>query len=118
MIRLDEDALYCDLAEYYGLYEWESIGLLNLATLACGLRDEARIKLKMSKSKIKNDTLLLAGILDRLSLLLYAQTKDAKHNRNRPKMILDMINKTEDKNQVFYTSEDFMRKRKEIINGK
>lgn len=119
MISLDEDALYCDLAEYYGLYDWKSIGLLNLSKLACGLRDESRIMQKLSGSKVKRDSIILAGILDRLSLLIYAQSKDARHNRNRPKSLVDVLTENkETQNQGFYTSEDYENKRKEIINGK
>lgn len=33
--------------------------------------------------------MMLAGIFDRVSLLLYAQTKDAKTGRNRPKSLLE-----------------------------
>lgn len=117
MLNLDRDLLYCDLVETYGLYDMYSIGLYNLAVLACGLRDDSRIKIKMNKVKTNDTNLILAAILDRLSLLVYAQTEDAKKNRNRPKMLADTLIEHEDENQGFNSGEDFSKRRKEILNG-
>ena len=46
MIRFDEDALICDLAETYHIYDYRSLPVKLVATLSAGLRDDSRIKLK------------------------------------------------------------------------
>ena len=46
MIRLDRDALICDLAETYHIYDMRSLPLQTVATLSAGLRDDSRIKMK------------------------------------------------------------------------
>lgn len=43
MILTDEDALICDLAETYHVLDYRSLPLLTAATLASGLRSDARI---------------------------------------------------------------------------
>lgn len=70
MIRLDEDALICDLAETYHIYNYKSLPAITVATLASGLRDDSRIKLKQNKQRVSNTDLLLAVIADRLGLIL------------------------------------------------
>lgn len=70
MIRLDEDALICDFAETYHIFDYRSISATMAARLAVGLRENSRIKLLASDRKASIDTVLLAGIMDRLSVLL------------------------------------------------
>lgn len=45
----------------------------------------------MNKMAYPLETMLLASAVDKLSLLLWAKTKDGAKNRNRPKMILEML---------------------------
>lgn len=93
MFATDEDAVVCDLAETYGIFDYHSLPSTYIATLAVGLRDDARIKLKMSQTAYPLKTMLLASAVDRLSLLVWAKTKDAEKNRNRPKSILEEMMK-------------------------
>ena len=39
MIKQDEDALICDLAETYRIYDYRQLPLLQVAVFAYGLRD-------------------------------------------------------------------------------
>ena len=112
MIRLDEDALICDLAETYNIFDYKKLALNELAILACGLRDDSRIKLKMSENILSPNQFLLAGIQDRLSLLVYSKTKDAEKGKNYPKLILDSF---ENKVDSFSSGEDFMKERERIM---
>lgn len=112
MIRLDEDALICDLAETYNIFDYKKLALNELAIFACGLRDDSRIKLKMSENILSPNQLLLAGIQDRLSLLVYSKTKDAEKGQNYPKLILDSF---ENKIDSFSSGEDFMKERERIM---
>lgn len=47
MLALDREALICDMAETYHLLDLHSIPVHLLATLASGLRDDSRIRMKM-----------------------------------------------------------------------
>lgn len=76
MLATDETALVCDLAETYGIYDYRSYPATVIATFAVGLRENARIWLKMNKMAYPLETMLLASAVDKLSLLLWAKTKD------------------------------------------
>lgn len=116
MYELDREALICDLAETYKIYEFDKFSLNKIAIFAKGLREDSRIRMKMSQSKFNVKESLLAGILDRLTLILYSKTKDAEKGKNYPKLLLDEAEKKEDL-QGFMSSEDFEKMRRKIIKG-
>lgn len=110
MISLDRDALICDLAETYGIYDLRALPVSTLATLAVGLREDSRIKMCISGVKVSRMEMLLAAAVDRLSLLVWAKTENGRNNVNRPKSILDIIlGEEEQKSDVrsFASAEDF-----------
>lgn len=120
MVATDENALICDFAETYKILDYKGLPLRLAAVLASGLRDESRIKMKLSGSHIDKTTALLAAAVDRLSMLVWAKTKDAENNRNRPKSMLAMLLKTDGPKEdleTFDTAEDFEAARKRIIQG-
>lgn len=43
MIATDQDALICDMAETYGIFDLQALPVATLATLAVGLRENSRI---------------------------------------------------------------------------
>ena len=107
MIATDEDALICDMAETYGIFDIWSLPVKTLATLAAGLRDDARIKLTMSGLQIPINTMLSALIADRLAILIWQQTVDGVKNINQPKSILDIVlgrEKTKSKDLMAFSS--------------
>ena len=121
MISLDEDALVCDLAETYQIYDYKQLPLLQVAVFAYGLRDDSRIKHIMSNQIVPLETTLLASIVDRLSLSLWLQTKDGQKGVNRPASIADQLIKR-DKSEndekdylVFESGEDFENYRKALL---
>ena len=69
MLALDKDAVLCDLAETYHLYNYKGLPGRYLAALCVGLRDNSRIKMKMSGSKIPLDITLQILTLDSLNML-------------------------------------------------
>ncbi|MDM5146152.1 hypothetical protein ICE98_03289 [Lactococcus lactis] len=75
MIKFDEEALMCDLAEIYHIYDYKQLSPLKIAVFSIGLNEESRIKMKMSGQKFPINTLLLAGIQDRLSMSLWFKTE-------------------------------------------
>ena len=116
MIQTDEDSLICDLAETYGIYDYKRLPLKLVASLAVGLRDDSRIKMKLSGSKASTNIILLASIVDRLSLLIWMQTKDAEKGRNRPKSLLDMMIAKETDNSSYDSGEDFIQARESLLS--
>ena len=119
MIRFDEDALICDLAETYQIYDYRQLPLKMVAVFSYGLRDDSRIKMSISKQPVPLDTMLLAGLSDRLALLLWTKTKDAEHGRNRPDSILESLTnvKKESSQLTFASGEEFEQMRLKILEG-
>lgn len=91
MLSADCDALICDFAETYGILNIRALPVSLLATLAVGLREDSRIKMNLSGSKANKSEMLLAAAVDRLSLLVWAQTEDGRNGVNPPKSVLDSI---------------------------
>ena len=91
MIAKDRDALVCDMAETYGIFDLRALPVSTLATLAVGLRDDSRIKMRLSGMKVSQTELLLAAAVDRLSTLAWMQSEDGRKNVNRPKSVVRAI---------------------------
>ena len=121
MIKEDEEALICDLAETYQIYDYRQLPLTQVAVFAVGLRENSRIKIKLWNQRVSTETLLLAGILDRLSFLVWAKTEDGQKGRNRPTMILDSLMSNKKNNDsdviVFDSGEDYEKRRNEILKN-
>lgn len=49
MVAEDEDALICDLAETYQIYDYRSLPLQKVAVFCAGLRENSRIKREYPK---------------------------------------------------------------------
>ena len=115
MIKADEDALICDFAETYRIYDYKGLPVKLSAALAVGLRDDSRIKMKLSGAKAPAEIILLASMVDKLSLLVWAKTKDAEKGRNRPKSLLSILYPKETNNTTYKTGEDFIKARNKLI---
>ena len=87
MIAMDEDALTCDLMETYHIRNWEKLPADFVATLACGLRNDSRIKRKINNTKLTIDQSLLALLVDTLRINNWMHTKDALKRRNMPESL-------------------------------
>lgn len=110
MISIDEDALMCDLAEVYHIYDYKSLPVSLVAAFSCGLRDESRIKMKISDAKVSLNTVLLACILDKVNWIAWSKTEDGHRNANHPKSILSIILGQSDGDKdvlVFNDSDDY-----------
>lgn len=119
MIVTDECALICDLAETYHIYDYKSLPLSKVAIFSCGLRDNSRIKMKMSDMKCSLDSMLLAAIADRLSFLAWTKTIDSQRGINRPTSILDLLNGMEKEKDIvgFDSGDEFMEMWNKIVKG-
>lgn len=121
MLKIDEEALICDLAETYQIYDYRQLPPIRVAVFAIGLRDDSRIKMKASGQLVPLDTLLMARISDNLSTLVWFQTKDGQKGKNRPTMLTNLLtsHKTNDSKDttIFDSGEDFIRERNRLIGG-
>lgn len=118
MLETDEDALICDLAETYGIFNMESLPVQTVAALSAGLRGSSRIKMKMSHSAINQSDMLLATIADYLALIFWSRTKDGAKGRNRPSSIREALCNLDKKKEIegFDTPEDFERMRQNLLS--
>jgi len=115
------DEMVCDLAQTYHILNYRALPVDLLATLVFGLRDDSRVKALASDSPVHMDTVLLAAAVDRLSLLVWAQTEDGQKGRNRPPALVDQLMGTTAENNrehlVFDSGEEFDRAWKAIAHG-
>lgn len=105
--------MICDLAETYHILDYKELPPTLVATLVVGLRDDARIKQKISKSRLTIEQSLLALILDGINVLIWQRSKDGAKGRNKPesifKKLMGLDKKPKDELMSFDTVEDFDR---------
>ena len=118
-MHTDQDALICDLAETYHIYDMRALPVLTLARLSCGLGINSRIRMKMRNAAIPFETMVLVAIFDDIRWLRWAKTRDAQKHRNAPESLLAKILDQDTKSNVltFKTSEEFRKKWAEINKG-
>lgn len=115
MIKIDENALICDLAEIYQIFDYRQLPPSQVAIFAIGLREDSRIKMKLGGAKVTPEIVLLSGVIDRLNLILWSKTKDGEKGRNRPKPILSDLYSKESEVSAFVSGEDFEAERNRLI---
>lgn len=107
MISVDEDALVCDFAETYHILNYRELPVCLAGTLAAGLRDDSRIKMKISGMPVPLETLLSASLVDYAAAMIWVRT-GAKGKR--PESILQKLykpNRTKDITTAFASPEEF-----------
>lgn len=119
MIHTDEDALICDLAETYHVFNYRELPVHLLATLSVGLDEDSRIKRKLRNVPSMPVYMVGAFIMDALNILIWQNSADGAKGRNRPESILArMMGDDQDKDVLSFASgDDFNRYRKELIDG-
>ena len=80
MYCTDREALLCDLAETYGVFDFRAVPTKLLGTLAVGLRKDSRIKMKMAGLDEMRWLEILAHIADELKLLRHFMTAQSKND--------------------------------------
>lgn len=91
MMNLDKNALLCDLAETYHIYDYRSLPLHMVGIFACGLREDSRTMMKVMGVKVNTIQTLLALIADNTRLIAWLQSSDGEKGINRPKPLLAMM---------------------------
>ena len=104
------------MAETYGVFDIRKMPVDLLATLACGLREDSRIRVKVSDMNATPDMLMYATMIDRLSLIAWLNSRDGAKGKNRPKSMLEMIigSNKERNEMVFASGKDFEEYRKQF----
>ena len=118
MLDLDEEALICDLAETYGIFDYESLPVQTVAALSIGLRGDSRIKLAAAGRKLGTTDALLATVADYLAMIFWTKTKDGQKGRNRPKSIREALengNKKDNEIVGFESVEEFEQAREALL---
>ena len=117
MIKIDENALICDLAETYHIYNYRQLPADLVAVFSVGLHENARIKMAMSGQRVPLETLLLASIADRVGILAWQNTEDGHKGRNAPKEFVSILTEEpkEREESVFKSGEDFENTRAQIL---
>ena len=117
MVRLNEDALICDLAETYHIFDYRSMPPQLVATLAAGLGDDSRIKRLAGEQPASSEVMLLGGILDALHAIMYRLSDGSTAP---PVSIIDLMfgNEHEPQKQCmsFDSYEDFEAYRQKLIS--
>mgnify|MGYP002514538912 CR=1 FL=1 len=120
MIRADADALACDMAETYGIYDMRTLPLSRAAVFACGLRGDARIIQAVAgisgSAESRIDRMLLAVIADGVNTLAWQNTKDGHEGKNQPKSILEAMT-GQKQTEGFDSAEDFLSWRESMLGG-
>lgn len=119
---MDEDALICDLAETYQIFDYRQLPPMRAAVFACGLRENSRIMMQIGEQAVPTETMLMAQMADTLNMLWWAKTEDAQSGKNRPPSIaaniLGIKPVQSQKDAVGYASgEDFEIARQRLIGG-
>lgn len=117
MIAVGEDALICDFAQYYHIYDYRQLPLKTAAVLAVGLEDDSRIKRKISGAAASISTMLMAQIADSLNILVWMNSKDCRNNSKRPRSLVEAIIQPErdERPMSFANGEEFEKYRKALI---
>ena len=114
MLSTDKDALLCDLAETYGIYDIKELPLSKVALFSVGLRINSRIKMIINGNSFDSKEILLASITDRLGIILsFLRGSDVQES------ILDKMigNIPEKEYMVFNSIDEFEKERKRILGG-
>lgn len=111
MINECEDKLICDFAETYHVLNYRELPLQLVVTLLFGLRENSRVKMHISNTKLTIEQIISSIMADSLQFLAWTKTKEAQKGRYDKKSILKILNgdyETENEElAVFETIEEF-----------
>lgn len=117
MIARNENALICDFAETYHIYDYKSMPPKQAAILAVGLPADSRIKRDISDQKQTSEILLLATIADALNTLVWFKTRDGQRGVNRPASVLQKFLEEPEEYEAFDSIEEYEAARRERMQN-
>lgn len=83
--------MICDLAETYHILNYKDLQPSLVAVLVLGLRDNSRVKMRISNAPITTEQTLIAMMVDSLNFIAWTKTKDAKHKKYNQKSALKSL---------------------------
>lgn len=101
--------MICDLAETYHILNYRELLPSLVATLVLGLRDDSRVKLFFTDSRLSTEQIMNAMMVDALSFIAWTKTKDAQHGRYKNKSVLKALQGEYSKDELasFKTVEEY-----------
>lgn len=121
MLNVDEEALICDFAETYRIYDYKSLPLQTVGTFACGLRPDSRIGMRISDSKLTTDQTLLALVADSTREIAWLNSLEGAKGINHPKSLVKALigekKTTESVIETFDTGQDFDDEWRRLTGG-
>ena len=121
-----EDALICDFAQFYHIYDIDSLDVRTAAILMSGLPKESRLVKELTGNKPDQETLLMASILDTARSIEYAvfqahSKKKLKRPQSVVKKLLGIDTEDEQKHHYdvrgFETAEEFYETWNRLVQG-
>ncbi len=112
MLATDRDALLCDMAETYGVYDFQALPVATLAALAFGLRPNSRIKMKIAGHKYMTAEELLVCVVDKLAMLPY--NIFGKEGDPLPQLLSDVLYEQPKQQRGYASGEEFLKAWNEI----
>lgn len=119
MAAVDEDALRCDFAQVYHIFDFRRLPLRTAAVFAQGLPADARIMRLLSGFRTDTSTALLARLVDEVATIRWMLSDDGQNGRNRPKSISQALlgDGEPEKTQGFASAADFRAAWVQITKG-
>ena len=118
MLSTDKDMFFCDMWETYQVKDYKALPVETLAVLASGLREDSRIRMKMSGMAYVPLELLAAKCTDSLAYILHVLSAD--NHMTPPKRVMDyIIHPTEKPRETagFRSGTDFEAARRKLIGA-
>lgn len=113
----DKDALLCDFAQYYHIYDLDALAPGYAAVLACGLPEDSRIMKKKAGTNAGLKELLLAAIVDNLRCIKNGLAGTNDSQQSLVSLLTGTPQKSETGQAGFDTPEEFEAARKRILEG-
>lgn len=119
MISDHEDAMICDLAETYHIYDYRRLPVTTLAVFVAGLRANSRTKMEINGTRVPNETLIMAMTYDKLSRWVWMNSKDGAKGVNPPKSLAELLTAEPKEKDVvsFDDGDEFDRAYQRITQG-
>lgn len=102
------------------MLDYKALPVHLTAALFAGLKADSRIKMRLSGMTVPLDFVLSAAAVDRLSLLVWAQSKDAENGRNRPdSLVSELLGEGKRGGDIcaFSSGDEFDAARKKMTEG-
>ncbi len=118
MRAICKDALICDFAQFYHVYDIDSLKLQTAAIMACGLPPESRTIRQISGQKYPVEMVLQMKILDTMKTIEWAYINThSKRKIPKPKSIFELINEQKETKEIvtFQSGQEFEIERERII---